>query len=154
MTFLLGFLRVLGIRGIAAVLLGIAAAGLMIRGHILSRDNDTLTKWQSNVTIATRNAADRPHLAKGQVALQIAYLGQALDHFRAEVAQKNAESERRAREYAASLREARSETARWKRQATASDRRIAGLEAYATKQSQRAAVCTIPPDLKAQLKGL
>lgn len=68
--------------------------GLWWRGSHYRDQRDTLAAWQDGVTAATRAAAHRPKLAVKNVALQIQYLGQELDAFKA----AQAEATRRAQE--------------------------------------------------------
>lgn len=71
------------------ILIGFAALAMIVGLKMHIQDYRELQAFKAEVVSVTRTAADRPHLAEGQVPLQIKYLGEMLDSYRTKVGEQN-----------------------------------------------------------------
>jgi hypothetical protein len=120
------------------------------RYDVVSKDRDELQAWQTEVWGATKLAADRPKLAKDQVALQITYLGNGVDLLERTIADLNAQAEQRAEAFAEAQElaaEREKELAGLRR---SSDAVVSRLRALSEREGQ----CAVPDDLRELAEGL
>jgi 3-hydroxyacyl-CoA dehydrogenase len=138
------------IAGGIALALAIALGITLWRYDVVSKDRDELQAWQTEVWGATKLAADRPKLAKDQVALQITYLGNGVDLLERTIADLNAQAEQRAEAFAEAQElaaEREKELAGLRR---SSDAVVSRLRALSEREGQ----CAVPDDLRELAEGL
>ena len=152
---------IVGAIGLAAI--ATPAIGWAITAHTLASRTASLksvTEWQQTVRVATSTAAStvdakgKPAvLALDQVALQISYLGGDVDKLKSALAAKTAESDARAKAFAASGADDKANNTSNDARAKADQGRTDTLNALAKNMPAQPG-CTAPAALRASLEGL